>query len=39
MHMLQPAVVDCPLVYDLYEVLDLLEINRPPRQEASGKPA
>lgn len=39
MHMLQPAVVDCPLVYDLYEVLDLLQIDRPPQQEASGKPA
>lgn len=39
MRMLQPAVVDCPLVYDLYELLDLLEIDRPPQQEASGKPA
>lgn len=39
MRMLQPDVVDCPLVYDLYELLDLLDIARPPQHEASGKPA
>ena len=37
MRMLQPAVVDCPLVYDLYELLDLLGIDRPPQHEVSGK--
>ncbi len=37
MRMLQPTVVDCPLVHDLYEVLDLLRIERPPQREASGK--
>lgn len=39
MRMLQPEVVDCPLVYDLYELLDLLEIDRPSLREASEKPA
>lgn len=39
MRMLQPEVVDCPLVYDLYELLDLLDINRPPMRAASDKPA
>lgn len=28
-HMLSEGVPDCPLVYDLYELLDLLEIPRP----------
>jgi FMN phosphatase YigB (HAD superfamily) len=37
MRMLQPEVVDCPLIYDLYELLDLLGIERPPRQATSGK--
>ncbi len=39
MRMLQPEVVDCPLIYDLYELLDLLGIERPPRREVSDKPA
>ena len=39
MRMLQPEVLDCPLIYDLYELLDLLEIERPPRRTASSKPA
>jgi putative hydrolase of the HAD superfamily len=30
--MLQPGVVDCPLVYDLFELLDLLELARPNTQ-------
>jgi putative hydrolase of the HAD superfamily len=40
MRMLQPEIVDCPLVYDLYELLDLLGIERPPRRRtASEMPA
>lgn len=39
MRMLQPEVVDCPLIYDLYELLDLLGIDRPPREEPADLPA
>lgn len=39
MRMLQPSVVDCPLVYDLFELLDLLGIERPPQAAMRGKPA
>lgn len=37
LRMLQPSVVDCPLVYDLYEVLDLLDVARPSREAAGDK--
>lgn len=37
MRLLQPSVVDCPLVYDLFEVLDLLDVVRPTRSEADSK--
>jgi len=36
MRMLQPEIVDCPLVYDLYELLDLLGIERPPRRRVAN---
>lgn len=39
MRMLQPEVVDCPLIYDLYELLDLLDIERPARDEPTDQPA
>lgn len=39
MRMLQPEVLDCPLIYDLYELLDMLEIERPPRQTTEERPA
>jgi FMN phosphatase YigB (HAD superfamily) len=39
MRMLQPEVVDCPLIYDLYELIDLLGIDRPPREEPDELPA
>jgi hypothetical protein len=39
MRMLQPEVVDCPLIYDLYELIDLLGIDRPPREEPAELPA
>ncbi|HZC06544.1 MAG TPA: HAD-IA family hydrolase [Ktedonobacterales bacterium] len=38
MRMLQPEVLDCPLVYDLYELLDLLGIERPP-EATKDRPA
>lgn len=39
MGMLQPEVLDCPLVYDLYELLDMLDIERPPRRTTEDQPA